>query len=469
MYERSGYDWGSLGTWWGSDPIPGSPDVLERCAADYRSSEQNLARAVENLRNLRSTDQTRSEAVEKIMASAAATAGSLDQVRERYDTISRALTGYAPELREAQSMSIRAVNQASVAAKSRAAALQRNDAARFRSVTVDQAVRDQALAEYHQSKADYLRADVDVESAKTLLAQAIARRDKAGESAKSLIAGEINGSSLNDTVGDYFSAAWEAIKKATASMLKFIWEHIDEICLVLDILSVVLALTGVGGPVAALLQVVSKAARVAHLISKIKTGVQLLYAAYTGFTTGDWGKFVGQALTLGMNYGIGKVLGKAGGKVGKWVQTRIDFKNAKLITKTTSVSDKVLRGTIDNGNPVSTIIKKMQAGTALQAYHPAAPSMAKLFASNNFAAQAVAPKVQAALSLMKGTDYAKVSPYVAQLTKLAGKSTISDALAPKLVAIGSKGAADTLGYLTGKVTAPVGDAAGKAFEERVLR
>lgn len=436
MYERSGYNWSSLGTSWGSDPIPGSPEVVDTCAVAYRGSADNLTRAIQNLRNLHSAEDTTSEAVEKIMAKATAVAGTLDQVRERYDTISRALNGYSPQLRDAQRMSIQAVQEATAAVRERQEARARNEAARAKSVTVDQAVRDQALQEYHQSRSDYLRADAKVESAKALLANAISKRDAAGETARGMIAGCIEDSSLNDTIGDYLSAAWEKISKVVESTLKWIWDHIDQICLVLDVLSVILMLTGVGGPVAAALQLVSRAAKVAHVLSKVKMGVNLLKNVYTGLKTGDWNGLVSAGLSFGLSWAGGKILGKVTDRLGsaasKWVTSAVDARNLKLHVRTEEAAGQIVKKTFLNGNPVDSIAKKVVQGSALPSYFAAAPTVSKLFTSKNDAASELAPIVQGSLSLMKGSDYSIVKPYTDQLAKLAATPTITTAVRNEL-------------------------------------
>ena len=370
MYERNGYDWGSLGTSWGSDPIPGSPEVLEGVAATYGSSAENLGRAAENLKRLRSGDQTRSEAVEKIMEKALATSGTLLQVQSRYHTISRALNAYAPELREAQRLSIEAAEAAGPAARRRATARTDNEQARWRTVTFDQGARDQALEDYHRTKSEYLAADAEVNAARAKLDAAIKKRNAAGDKAKNDIGDALKDSPLNDSIGDYLSAAWETIKKVTGAVLEWLWDHIDEICLVIDILSVILALTGVGGPVAAALQVLSKAAKVAHVLANIKQGIQLVDYGLQGLRTGNWGPLVSAVVAIG----IGKVLGKGiGGKVKGLAKSGAARHSLKVSQKTVAASNKVLKETIRTGNPASTIIAKRTA--TLPTYHPGAPTV----------------------------------------------------------------------------------------------
>lgn len=449
MYERTGYDWGSLGSAWGSDPVPGSPEVLENVAATYSASAENLARAAENLRQLRSGEQTRSDAVEKIMEKAVATAGTLDQVQSRYRTVSRVLNTYAPELREAQRMSLEAVEQAGPAVRRREAARVANEQARWRTVTVDQATRDQAMEDYHRTKSAYLAADAELNEARAKLDAAIKKRNAAGERAKQDVGDAIAGSPLNDSIGDYLSAAWEAIKKVTGAVLEWLWEHIDEICLVLDILSVVLALTGVGGPVAAALQLVSKAARVAHVLARIKQGIQLVDFGLHGLRTGDWNNFAAAAAGLGLGILGGKVLGKAAGKFSvknkfsSLASSRALDHRLTVKVKTDKAVSGVFTETLKNNVPREQIIKKVADGAPLPHYFKAAPTVAKMAGSSNEFAAAASPYVQGAASLMKGGDYSRISPYMNQLSGLSRwpNATIPADQIPKIASIAGERAA----------------------------
>lgn len=411
MYERNGYDWKVLGTAWGGDPIPGSPDVLVECAASFSSSAGNLGRAVDNLTRLQSTDDTCSEAVAAIMAKAVATAGTLAQVRLRYDTISQALTSYAPELREAQRMSVQAVTQATEAVRRRNAAKARNDDARLRSLTVDQAARDAAMEDYYSSKADFEYADGDVQSAKALLSQAISKRNEAGTSAKNTIKGNIDGSSLNDTVGDYLSAAWEKISTFVTDMATWIWDHIDEISLVLTILGAVFP------PLAAV-------AAAARLLTYVKLGVNLLQGVATGIRTGNWN----DAIKAGITIGITLVTLKAGswlsGKAKGWVTRTVNTHNYNLRVDTQGKVNVILDKTLRNVE-----FKQLKAVVAenrvLPWYHPGSSTVLNLQTSLNPAAKESWQQVNGALSLMKGSDYKVIQATVQQLDDLASKAPIS--------------------------------------------
>lgn len=429
MYERSGYDWRSLGQLLGDDPIPGSPDEVERSAAAYQSSAANLQRAASNLRRLRSANETCSEAVDAIMAKADAAAGTLEQVRERYDTIAGALRTYAPELRQAQATSIRAVGLASAAARRRDAAHARNEAARWRSVTVDPQVRDEALREYHESKADYEHASGDVESAKALLRTAISQRDAAGAKAASAITADTQNSPLNDTVGDYLSAAWEKISKVVIDVAKWVWDHIDQISLVLNLLSAIFPPLGV-------------LATIANIAAGIKQGLALYRAVETGIKTGNWN----DAIKIGISIGLqlltmkaGVLVDKLGSKASSVVGKLIDKHNLKLIERTGLKSSALQAKVLQNGTPWMQMHNVGLEGRVLSPLKPGSAAIDVLERSANPVIKAQLPELRGAITLMKGTDYQLIKPYVGELTHLAQQAPISPVVRQHVMDLAERG------------------------------
>ncbi len=297
MYERTQYHWAPLEC--GGDPIPGSPSALESDAAVFRSNAENLGRAIQNLRALSHDDETCSEAVSAIMAKASATACTLEQVKERFHTVAASLSHYAPVLRQSQATSLVALGRATEGARransARAAA---GDAAR-RSYNVDQGIRDQAVIDYNESLSAVSAATSEVSSAKALLAQAIADRNSAGETAAAMIHQSIDNSPLNDTVGDKWAALWETISKAAVATVQWIWDNIDVICLVLDAAALVLLLTGVGAGAAVALKTVSTIAHgLAVAKASFEVGIGVGYWAQTGDSRLFWNSSFNLATSL---------------------------------------------------------------------------------------------------------------------------------------------------------------------------
>lgn len=312
MYERCQYDWTPLCA---GDPIPGSPDVLDRSAATFRTNAANIGQAIANLARLDCREENYSVAILKIMEKADSVAISLTEVQERYRTLSTEVTGYATTLRQSQATSLRALERATEAARRKNEAWRRIAAAQPGTLSIDQAVRDQAVYDHNRAVTDLRGANGEVASARALLQAAIQERDAAAEKAASRIHEEIDSSSINDTVSDHVANVIGTIGTWVATGLKWIWDHIDTICLVLDVISLVLLATGVAAPAGAFLKgltltvsALSKGAKVLQLVKK---------SAYFGSSiaeaqrTGQWGPVVsagGSLAIAGVGFAGGKFL-----------------------------------------------------------------------------------------------------------------------------------------------------------------
>lgn len=320
MTSRDHLPWHLAG--YGCDPIPGDPDLVETKAGACRASAANIGQAADQLRKLTSRDSTISDAIRVIMAKASETATTLDVAKVRYSALSNALTPYASSLRTAQRDSEEAVSAVSAASGQIRSASTRRAAARNRLNSADETVRCQAQEDVQLADASLKSAQSSLADAKTKIQAAIASRNAAADAAASKIDMDLADSPLDDTL-------WDKLGDFVATAGKWVWEHLDEIALVLDLFAFVLALTGVGGPIAAALMLVSK---VLHALSKIKMIIDVGLAVYQGFTTGDWtsagvaigGAVIGAVVSFGVGKGIGKfVAGKSG--AAKWM-TKIGMK-----------------------------------------------------------------------------------------------------------------------------------------------
>jgi hypothetical protein len=305
MYERQ-YNWTPLCP---SDPIPGSPDVLDRNAALFRTSASNVGSAITNLARLDCRDENYSEAILKIMEKADSVAASLTLVKSRYEAMEQALTHYAPRLRQAQATSLTALNNATEAARRKNEAWGRIWEAKPRTLSPDTAVRDQAVYEYNRAVSDFGHAKGDIADAKALLAQAIGVRNTAGDTAAGIVREALKDSPLNDDIWDHVGQALASIGKAVVTSVAWIWDHIDEISLVLDVVCLVLTLTGVGAPVAGIIKALSTAARVAKWVSTGKKVLEFGVGVAEWRRTGDPGLMYargGQLALAGVSWAGGK-------------------------------------------------------------------------------------------------------------------------------------------------------------------
>lgn len=112
MARPPGYQWRPLGL--DTDPVPGDPQAVLQEAAHLASLARGIAGQITALRKIASDDTEVGEHAQKIRSTALSLVRSLQAVATRYDRVSGALSGWAGELEQAQTLSIRALNQAEV-------------------------------------------------------------------------------------------------------------------------------------------------------------------------------------------------------------------------------------------------------------------------------------------------------------------------------------------------------------------
>jgi chromosome segregation ATPase len=94
------------------DPVPGDPDRVEWLGKHYHAVASAISDTAKTLRQVANHQDMQSEAVETFRNTAHEVANDISRAHERYDGVGRALIGYAPELRDAQSESVAALAQA---------------------------------------------------------------------------------------------------------------------------------------------------------------------------------------------------------------------------------------------------------------------------------------------------------------------------------------------------------------------
>lgn len=194
MGRPAGNQWQPLG--WDTDPVPGDPEVITEEARLLASVAEQINGQIEALKKI-SSDQTNfGRTADAIRSSASDLVGTLQVVAERYHRVSSALTGWVGELEQAQSMSIRALDQAE------APYAQLNHVVALPSGGNLTAAQQQGIEKYH---AAMQRAQGAVDDAKALLNQAISLRDEQG----GYYASKINGAAddaLRDSRWDKFKS-----------------------------------------------------------------------------------------------------------------------------------------------------------------------------------------------------------------------------------------------------------------------
>jgi len=190
MGRPSGNQWQPLG--WDTDPVPGDPEVISEEARLLASVAEQINGQIAALRKIASDQTNLGKSADAIRSSATGLVSTLEVVSERYQRVSSALTGWVGELEQAQSLSIRALDQAEApyAQLNQVVALPSGNSLSQGSppsATLGQPgplsggsltpAQQQEIQNYH---AAMQRAQGEVDAAKALLNQAIGLRDAQG-------------------------------------------------------------------------------------------------------------------------------------------------------------------------------------------------------------------------------------------------------------------------------------------------
>lgn len=246
-------------------PIDGDPDRIERHSGYYRDIAAAIESTARNLASVVSTADTTSTAIDAFVEVAAEVRGSLTEADERYVAIATQLSNYATQLRTLQA------DAASTMADARNA-YEDHDATQWRIETLRDhiaatAPTDPGFAGLHvnvRQQEDHLAWIGQVVSGKDAELQALLESWRAvADTIAHAIRDAVDGSPLNDSGWDKFLDLLETV---ATEILPIIETVMDILALVLTIAAFILAVTGVGAPLAAALFTV---ARVAQLVSKI--------------------------------------------------------------------------------------------------------------------------------------------------------------------------------------------------------
>jgi hypothetical protein len=112
MARPSGLDWQPLSLT--GDPVPGDPQSIYQDAARILSVARQLEGQSARLRKIAASEENIGKTADTIRATAGELAGELAVVARRYTTTGNALNGWAPDLEEAQRLSVRALDAAEI-------------------------------------------------------------------------------------------------------------------------------------------------------------------------------------------------------------------------------------------------------------------------------------------------------------------------------------------------------------------
>jgi len=320
MGRPPGYQWQPLGV--DADPVPGDPQAIRAEAAHLKQVASTITGQIAAMRKIASDNTETGQHAEKIRSTALDLAGSLQKVATRYAAVSSALSAWAPELEQAQALSLRALNEAE------APHATLTQAVILPSGPDLSAAQDQEIAGYHASMQ---RAQDQLVAAQALLTRATNLRDTQAAH----YAAKINQAS-DDSLADHESL-WGDLTHAIASSA---W-IIKDACTVLELVAAAcaiaaLCLTGVGWLL---------------LAAFVLTGVALLGRTLLAATgNGSWTDVAVDTVAL-LTLGIGGGVSGAGGLVGR---------AGKTLDEAVQVGDRLVmteRGASISGRASSVLAK----------------------------------------------------------------------------------------------------------------
>jgi hypothetical protein len=304
MGRPPGYQWQPLG--WDTDPVPGDPQEIGQEARLLASVANQIHDQIAALQKIASDQVNVGRTPDKIRSAASELAGSLQAVATRYQKVSSALAHWAPELEQAQAISIRALNEAEApyAKLNQAFVAPPGDSLHPLKMQAD-------IQDYHHAMQ---RAQGELDAAKALLNQAISLRDTQA----SHYAGIINSAS-SDSLTDSWWDKFESWVSDYAWLIK-------DICTGLEILATVAAVlalifTGVGWIVLLGLALTAVAL----------VGRTMLAAAGNG----SWADFGVDAFAL-VTFGAGGVVTRS---LGKTVDGMVDLAKGMETAKVADMLD----------------------------------------------------------------------------------------------------------------------------------
>jgi hypothetical protein len=305
MGRPADYQWRPLGL--DRDPVPGDPAQVRQEAQHLAGVAAQISDQVAALRKIADDNTEVGEHADKLHSSAASLAGQLDILATRYQKVSSALNGWAPDLEQAQAMSIQALDQAEGPYQkiNQAVVLPAGD-----NLTAQQ---EQDVQSYHNS---ITQAQSQLDAAKALLDRATALRDSSGSQHASLINqacddGLRDHHSLWGSISGFFSHAWSWVTAHWPQIL-------GDICTVLEVLATAAAIVAfiLAQFVPGLDVVVDALVLGAFLATLTATAGRGVLAA-TGH--GSWWDFALDAFAC-VTFGIGRVAGMAAKAMGPAVE-----------------------------------------------------------------------------------------------------------------------------------------------------
>ena len=287
MGRPPGYQWQPLGL--DADPVPGDPQAISEAAAHLSSVARTVNGQVAALRKIAGDGTEIGQHADKIRSAAGSLIGSLQAAATRYSQVSSALSGWVPDLEEAQSLSIQALNQAEGPYATLNQVFAPPPGASVKPLAVQQDIQSAR------------RAQSELDAAQAVLARAVALRDTQA----AYWAAKINQAS-NDSLTDHESL-WGEISGGFDELVGAVAWEIKDVSTVLEVLATVAGIAAfiIAQFVPGLDVAVDGLVLGAFLATGVAAGGR---AALALSGNGSWRDFAFDAIAL-VSFGIGRGAG----------------------------------------------------------------------------------------------------------------------------------------------------------------
>jgi hypothetical protein len=296
MRRPAGYQWEPLGL--SADPVPGDPQAISEDVAHLAMVTSQLQSQVTALRRIAGGSEDIGKTADQIRSAASDLIGGLTEVKDRYQKVTSALSGWIPELEQAQAWSVQALNMA----EAPYTAMKNTPAPPGLLVStgpdglpqVPDPLQGALLgpgqqAEFDQYRAMLVRSHNELQAAHSLLNRAVQLRDSQAKH----YADQIN-SACDDALVD---SGWD---KFIDLVSQWAW-LIKDICTALEVIAAVVAVLALIFSGAELLVLLGAALTFLATVGR---------AALAATGNGSWTDFAMDAVALA-TFGMGEVGAKA--------------------------------------------------------------------------------------------------------------------------------------------------------------
>jgi hypothetical protein len=326
--------------------LDGEPSEIQDGAKRMTTAGNQLidaSHAVDKLVN--SSDEITSDAFKAIGEKGVVATKQLRAAGMRYQGMARALQEFAGVLDEEQRKARAAVQRAQAAKQRRDAAKQNYENARKAARTFDKEAQKAAVDHATKAVEQHKAADCDYQKEVKIIRDAASRVQEANKDACSKLVTASDNAGLDDSLFDKLKDFVSKVVNIVVKIGKWIWDHIDEICMVLDIVSFVLAFIPGLNAIAGALKTLTM---VAKLLSKAKAWTNNAKAVLKAIKN-PTGENIATAVT---EVGGTLLSDYAGKKITK-------FAKKKLGGKAGAYADKLLKGKKGFSNTMKDFSKAM--------------------------------------------------------------------------------------------------------------